>query len=105
MARILSEPAGCHCGREHALITTERYTHAEVAQLLSEQPDEPVSHVDGDEALRDVTGDDFDRPMTRLRHETQACHGVTHQETVSRLLGRPQQTLRDYIAANRQRFR
>lgn len=52
-----------------------------------------------------MTGDDFDRPMTRLRHETQACHSVTHQETVSRLLGRPQQTLRDYIAANRQRFR
>lgn len=104
IAKILSEPASCHSGREYVLTAAERYTYAQVAQLLCDQLGEAVANVDDDKALREMMGDDFDRLMTYFRHETQAYHSVFHQETVSQLLGRPQQTLRDYIEANRRRF-
>jgi|GEM_PF-504856 len=104
MAKVLSEPAGCHVGREHVLTAAQRYTYQDVAMLFSERLGKPVAYVDDDKALRASMGDDFDRLMTYFRHETLAYSDVVHRETVSQLLGRPQQTLGDYIQANRRWF-
>jgi len=104
MAKVLSEPASRHAGREYVLTAAQRYAYADVALLFSEWLGEPVAYVDDDKALRALMGDDFDRLMTYFRHETQAYRDVVHIETVSQLLGRPQQTLGDYIETNRRTF-
>ncbi|MDX8443348.1 NmrA family NAD(P)-binding protein [Mesorhizobium australafricanum] len=104
MAKVLSEPAARHVGREYALTAAQRYAYADVALLFSERLGEPIAYVDDDKALRASMGDDFDRLMTYFRHETEAYRDVVHRDTVPQLLGRPQQTLGDYIEANRRRF-
>lgn len=104
MAKVLCEPAALHGGREYVLTAAQRYAYADVAHVFSERLGKPVAYVDDDRALRASMGDDFDRLMTYFRHETEAYRDVVHRETVSQLLGRPPQTLGDYIEANRRRF-
>lgn len=104
MAKVLSDPAARHAGREYVLTAAHRHAYQDVALLFSERLGEPVAYLDDDKALRASMGDDFDKLMTYFRHETEAYRDVVHRETVSQLLGRPQQTLGDYIEANRRRF-
>lgn len=104
MATVLAEPAAWHAGKQYVLTAAQRYSYADVARLFSERLGEPVVYVDDDKALRASMGDDFDRLMTYFRHETQAYRNVVHRETVSQLLGRPQQTLGHYIEVNLHKF-
>jgi len=104
MAKVLSEPAADHAGQNYVLTSAERYTYSDLARLFSDALGEPVACVDDDAALRSMMGNEFDRLMTYFRHETQAYGNVVHVETAAQLLGRPQQTLRDYIESSRQKF-
>ena len=104
MAKVLSEPPADHAGQEYVLASAERYTYADAARLFADVLGEPVACVDDDKALRALMGEEFDKLMTYFRHETRAYGNVAHTKTLSRRLGRPPQTLRDYIEAGRQKF-
>ncbi|WP_174434683.1 NmrA family NAD(P)-binding protein [Burkholderia metallica] len=104
LAKILSEPATDHAGKEYQLTSAERHTYADVAQLFSSILGKEVSYVDDDKPLRAAMGDAFDILMTYLRHEAGSYSGVRHQETIAELLGRPQESLADYIRTNQRQF-
>lgn len=104
MATILSGAPADHAGHEHVLTTTECYTYADIARLFADVLGEPVVCDDDDKPLRAMMGEEFGRLMTYFRHETQAYRNVEPTQTLSQLLGRPHQTLRDYIEASRQKF-
>ena len=104
MAKILSEPASRHVGREYVLTSPQRYAYSDVADVFSEVLGETVTYVDDDEPLRQLMGDGYDTMMTYFRHETRAYGAVVHSEMISQLLGRPEQTLHDYIKINREQF-
>ena len=76
----------------------------ELAALLSEVLGDRVAYADEDSTLRRVMGDHFNTLMTYFEHETRDYASVQPTDTVSRLLGRPQVTLRDYVVANRDLF-
>ena len=105
MAKILTEPVSLHVGKEY-LLTSDRYTFADVARTFAEQLGEPVAYVDDDNTIRDAFGDDgFNTLMTYMRTESKLYAAVPHRETIAEMLGRPQQTLGDYIAARLDDYR
>jgi NAD(P)H dehydrogenase (quinone) len=103
-AKILTEPASRHVGQEYVL-TSEPYTWADVARIFSEQLGAPVAYVDGDTTIREVFGDRLDTLMFYMETESRMYAAVSHRETILQLLGRPQQTMGDYIAAHLQDYR
>lgn len=104
VATVLTAPVADHVGKVHVLTAPARYDYQAIAALLGEELGENVAYADDDGPLRETMGDAFDALMTYFEHETQAYGGVTHSETVAALLGRPQQTVRDYIKTNRKLF-
>jgi NAD(P)H dehydrogenase (quinone) len=103
-AKILSDDAARHVGREYLLSGNRRYTFAQVASLLGEAINEKVIYVDDDAGVRRAMGENFPILMTYFSHETQAYSGVPATNTIETLLGRPQITLPDYIAQNKSAF-
>ncbi len=103
-ATILTAPIADHVGKEHVLTAPARYDYPAIAELLGEELGEDVTYADDDGPLRETMGEAFDALMTYFEHETQAYGGVRHSETVASLLGRPQETVRDYIRSNRELF-
>lgn len=103
-ATVLTAPASDHVGEEHVLTAPERFSYRAIARLLSDELGEEVQYADDDGPLREAMGEAFDMLMTYFEHETQAYGEVTHSETMARLLGRPQETVRDYIKASRELF-
>ena len=103
-AKVLTDAPEQHVGQEYLLTGTERMNFTQVAQLLSEVVGEPVRYVDDATELRATMGESYDTLMTYFGHETRDYGGVPVTDTVSRLLGRPQVTLRDYVQAHRDLF-
>jgi uncharacterized protein YbjT (DUF2867 family) len=103
-AKILTEPVSRHVGQEYVL-TSDHYTWADIARIFSERLGAQVAYVDGDTTMREVFGDRFDTLMFYMHTESKMYAAVSHRETVAQLLGRPQQTLGDYIAAHLQDYR
>lgn len=104
LAKILSDDAARHVGKEYLLTGPQRYTFAQVASLLSETLGEKVTYVDDDSGVRRAMGDRFATLMTYFTHETQAYAGVPPTKTIAELLGRPALTLRQYIEQNKSYF-
>jgi NAD(P)H dehydrogenase (quinone) len=104
-AKVLTDPVEEHVGREYRLTGATRYSYADVADLLSEILGQPVTYTDDDTTLRRVMGDNFPTLMTYFKHETRDYGKVPSTDTVARLLGRPQITLRDYLVANQELFK
>lgn len=104
-ARILSEPAATHANREYVLTSPDRYSYTDLAKVFSDVLGEPVTYADDPGPLRTAMGEGFDPLMTYLRHETGSYAGVQHEETTTDLLGRPQETLHDYISKHQELFR
>lgn len=104
LAKILSEPAACHAGKEYRLTSAERFSYPDIAKLFSVALGETVTYADDDGPLQAAMGDGFDILMTYLRHEAGSYSGVPHEETITGLLGREQESLADYIHANLEQF-
>ena len=105
VAKVLTDDASRHVGREYLLSAERRYSFAQVAELLSEVLGENVAYVDDDSGVRRAMGDNFQTLMTYFTHETQAYGGVPATRTIEGLLGRPQVTLRQYVDQNKGLFR
>ena len=103
-AKILAEDPSKHVGEEYVLTGTERIDFVQITKLLGEVIGEEVVFAADDHPLRDAMGDKFDALMTYFRHETRDYGGVPVTNTVARLLGRPQVTLRQYLTTNRDLF-
>ncbi len=103
-ATILTAPIADHVGKEHVLTAPARYDYHAIARMLGEELGDEVAFADDDGPLRETMGEAFDALMIYFQHETRAYGGVVHGETVAELLGRPQETVRDYINANRELF-
>ena len=104
IAKVLIEGPAAHAGKEYALTGAARHTIAEVAAMVSEEIGEKVTWVDTEQAMRAALGGLADKLMTAMRYEQRHNVKVPITDTVERLLGRPQTTLRQYIAAHRAAF-
>ena len=100
---LLGDPAE-HLGREYVLTSPTRHSYADLAQVFTEVLGETVTYQDDDGALRAEMGPAFDQLMTYLSHETGSYAGVEHVDTITELLGRPQETLHDYITTHKELF-
>lgn len=103
-AKILTDNAVAHIGREYLVTGQQRYTFAQVAELLSNVLCKTVTYVDDDQPLRRAMGEAFDVLMTYFTHETKAYDAVPATRTVETLLGHPQLGLREYIERNKALF-
>ena len=104
LARVLSDPVAEHLGREILLTSPDRYTYADIATVFTEVLGETVTYVDDDQTLRASMGDAFDTMRTYLRCERGTYDDVQHDPAITELLGRPQETLRDYITTHQETF-
>lgn len=104
-ANILSGPTDQHLGKEYVLTSPGRYSYADLAAVFSEVLGERVEYHDDDEPLRAAMGESFGPLMQYLGHETGSYAGVHHESAITDLLGRPQETLHDYIQTNLELFR
>jgi NAD(P)H dehydrogenase (quinone) len=102
--KILTDDAAAHIGREYLVTGQQRYSFAQVAELLSDVLGESVAYEDDDRPLRCAMGESFDVLMTYFTHETKAYDAVPATRTVETLLGRPQLNLREYIERNKALF-
>jgi NAD(P)H dehydrogenase (quinone) len=105
MAKILTEPVSRHVGHEYMLTSADRSTYADIARMFSEHLGAPVVYNDDDKTMHALFGQYFDTLMTYMISEGSMYASVPHRETVAQLLGRPQQTLSDYIAAHLQDYK
>jgi uncharacterized protein YbjT (DUF2867 family) len=103
-AKILTDDARPHVGREYLVTGGPRYTYAQVANLIGNVLDAAVTYVDSDEGLRRTMGRDFDALMTYFSHEVHAYSSVPATQTLERLLGRPRLSLREYVEQHRYLF-
>lgn len=104
LAQVLSDPVAEHLGREILLTSPDRYTYADIATIFTEVLGETVTYIDDDQALRASMGDAFDTMWTYLRCERGTYDDVQHDPAITELLGRPQETLRDYITTHQETF-
>lgn len=104
IAKILADPVDQHVGTEHVLSGTARYRYADIARLLSDELGEKVVYADDDAPLKAAMGEAYDTLMTYFEHETRAYAEVPITGTVGRLLGRPQETVQDYLKRQRAQF-
>lgn len=105
LAKVLSQPASEHVGKEYVLTSPESHTYADVARIFSDVLGEEVRYVDDDTPLRTAWGDAFFPLLTYFRHEAGSYSGIPHRETITELLGRPQESLEDYIRTNQEQYR
>jgi hypothetical protein len=104
MAKTLTDLPSQHVGKEY-LLTSDRHTFADIARTFSECLGTPIKYVDDGKTMREAFGEDgFNTLMTYMRTESKLYDSVPHRETIAQLLGRPQQTLGDYIAAHLQDY-
>lgn len=103
-ARVLSDPAADHIGREHVLTSPDRYTYADVAAVFSDVLGEDVTYADDDSGLRAAMGDGYEAMTRYLEYEHGTYDDVQHNDAITDLLGRPQQTLAEYVAAHKEMF-
>jgi uncharacterized protein YbjT (DUF2867 family) len=99
IARILTDPVADHVGKEYILTSAERLSYADIAAIFTDMLGEPVTYADDDGPMRDALGQYADAVMTYYRCEHGTYAGVVHNETITQLLGRPAETMRDYVAA------
>jgi uncharacterized protein YbjT (DUF2867 family) len=104
LAQVLSGDAAEHAGQEYVLTSPERHDYADLAAVFTEVLGEQVTYVDDDRPLRQAMGPAFDQLMTYLGFETGSYAGVKHVDTLTRMLGRPAETLADYITAHKEYF-
>ena len=103
-ARILLGDPADHVGAEYVLTSPDRHDFAGLAAVFTEVLGEQVTYEDDDSALREAMGPAFDQLMTYLSHETGSYAGVQHVDTITQILGRPQETLPDYITTHKELF-
>jgi NAD(P)H dehydrogenase (quinone) len=96
-ARILTDPAASHVGREYHMAGGPRLTYAAQATLIGRVLGETVRWVDDDLGLRRAMGEGFDTLMTYLEHETEAYRDVPTTRDLENLLGRERTSLEDYV--------
>ncbi|GAA1949167.1 hypothetical protein GCM10009798_05480 [Nocardioides panacihumi] len=104
LAQVLSGDPADHVGQEHVLTSPTRHDYSGLAGVFTEVLGEAVTYVDDDRPLREAMGGSFDQLMTYLSHETGSYAGVQHVDTLARMLGRPAETLADYITAHKEYF-
>lgn len=104
-ARILMDPADEHVGREYVLTSTERHSYGDVAREVSKALGEKVEYVDDAEPLRNIMGGGFDTLMTYLDGDGARYADVVPNNTISQLLGRPEETVSDYVVRHLESFR
>jgi uncharacterized protein YbjT (DUF2867 family) len=104
IAKVLTEPAEEHVGREYVLTNSERVDFSDIARMLGDELGMDIEYADDDGPLRKLMGQGFDQLMNYLRTEGPVYEGVTHSECIVELLGRPQVTVREYIRTNRGLF-
>ncbi|GCD88114.1 NmrA family NAD(P)-binding protein [Nocardioides sp. LS1] len=103
-ARILLGDPTDHAGKEYVLTSPDRHDYAGLAAIFTEVLGETVTYADDDSALQAAMGPAFDQLMTYLSHETGSYAGVQHLDTMTELLGRPQETLHDYVTTHKELF-
>lgn len=103
-AKILTEPAAMHVGKEYLLTNSEMVDFDDVADMLGDELGLKLEFVDDDSTLRAAMGNGFDVMMTYFKHDARTYAGVPHSEWATELLGRPQTSVRDYIRQNREKF-
>lgn len=104
LAHLLTDAAADHVGKEYLLTSPTRLRYKDIAAIFSEVLGETVTYHDDDEPLRAAMGPGFDTLMTYFLHERGAYADVEHEETITEILGRPAETLRDYISTHRELF-
>lgn len=105
LAKVLTDPVADHVGKEHLLTSPDRHTYGDVAGTFSEVLGETVTYVDDDSGLRSAMGEAFDTMRTYLSCERGSYDDLKHDPAITELLGRPQETLRDYIRTHQEAFR
>ena len=104
LAQVLTGDPAEHVGREYTLTSPDRHDFGDVAEVFTEVLGETVTYVDDDQPLREAMGPSFDQLMTYLGFETGSYAGVQHVDTLTRILGRPAETLADYVTARKEHF-
>jgi NAD(P)H dehydrogenase (quinone) len=104
LAKVLADTASSHIGKEYLISGDRRYTFAQVAALIGQIIQVPVTYVDSDVSLRNAMGENFNKVMDYFSHETQAYSAVPETRTIEDLLGRARVTLPEYIRENRDLF-
>ncbi|GAB3857645.1 NAD(P)H-binding protein [Nocardioides maradonensis] len=100
---LLGDPSE-HAGKEYILTSPDRHDFAGLAAIFTEVLGEQVGYQDDDSSLRAAMGPAYDQLMTYLSFETGSYAGVQHVETITEILGRPQETLHDYITTHKELF-
>lgn len=105
IARVLTDPVADHVGKEYALTSPERLDYADIAALFTDVLGEEVTYVDDDRAAKATLGEYYDTLMTYLRCEHGTYADVPYNDDITQLLGRPPETLREYIEAHEEEYR
>lgn len=104
LAQVISGNPADHVGQEFVLTSPERHDYSALAEVFTDVLGETVTYVDDDRPLREAMGPAFDQLMTYLSIETGSYAGVQHVDTLTRMLGRPAETLADYITTHKEYF-
>ena len=104
-ARILTDPVDQHVGKEYVLTSVKRHSYGDVAHEISEALGEEVVYIDDAGPLRSIMGAGFETLMTYLDGDGERYADVVPTDTISRLLGRPEETIADYIVRHLGLFR
>lgn len=104
-ARILTDPVEQHVGKEYVLTSMERHSYGDVAREISQALGEEVVYVDDAEPLRKIMGGGFDTLMTYFDGDGERYADVVPTDTIAQLLGRPAETISDYVVRHLELFR
>ncbi|MBO9376358.1 NAD(P)H-binding protein [Sphingomonas histidinilytica] len=103
-AKVLSDGPATHAGQEYVLTGTEKIGFDDVVAMLSDEVGEKVELRDTEDGLRRAAGANAEQLISYISCERRHCGNVDPDPTFERLMGRPPQSLRAYIAENRDYF-
>lgn len=102
--RLLCDPAVQHAGREYVLTARERVVFSQLAGFIAAALGEPVAFVEDEAPLRAAMGSRYANVVQYLRLDGAVYGGVVATETIRKLLGRPPETLPEYLRRKRALF-
>lgn len=104
-AKVLSEPVEQHAGNEYVLTSPNRQSFGDVARALSAALRDEVTYVIDDEPLRAIMKGGYDTLMTYLDGDGERYASAVDTNTIATLLGRPGETLDEYVVRHVENFR
>jgi NAD(P)H dehydrogenase (quinone) len=101
---ILAGGPNLHARKSYVLTATDRYTFAQVANVIGDEIGAPIKYEESAAGLKESMDDIAEQLITYFGHEAHIWDEIPPSEDLVRLIGRPANPFANYVRQHREIF-